>query len=103
MYRSSIVKTIRPVAARRFLSSTPRAMAGGDTGSGFSRPTGERGGDSFTKREHAAEEMYIRQEEMAKLKAIKEKLKQQKQHIEELEKHIDEVTKESGGQGENPH
>ncbi|KAF2006611.1 hypothetical protein P154DRAFT_422010 [Amniculicola lignicola CBS 123094] len=71
----------------------------GETGSGSSRAGGEKAGDAFTRRETAAEELYIRAEERQKLLAIKEKLKQQKQHIDELEKHIDEVTKEGGGQG----
>ncbi|KAF2107635.1 mitochondrial ATPase inhibitor, IATP-domain-containing protein [Lophiotrema nucula] len=87
MYRTNIVKAVRPLAARRFLSSTPRVMAG-ETGSGSSRPTGSQGGDAFTRRETAAEELYIRQEERAKLLAIKERLKQQRQHLDELEKHM---------------
>ncbi|KAF2731609.1 hypothetical protein EJ04DRAFT_526012 [Polyplosphaeria fusca] len=101
MYRTTITKAYRPLATRRLLSTTARAMAGGDTGSGTSRPGGTRSGDAFTRRETAAEELYIKQEERAKLMAIKEKLSQQKKHIEELEKHIDEVTASSGGQGES--
>ncbi|KAF2273419.1 uncharacterized protein EI97DRAFT_436074 [Westerdykella ornata] len=98
MFRTSLIAAARPaVASRRLLSTTARAMGGGDTGSGFSRAGGERAGDAFTKREHAAEEMYIKQEERMKLLAIKEKLQQQRKHIEELEKHIDEVTAERSG------
>ncbi|KAK3202009.1 hypothetical protein GRF29_164g1406021 [Pseudopithomyces chartarum] len=100
MFRTSIVKASRPFSARLFTSSA-RVMAGGDAGSGASRPGGSRSGDAFTKREAAAEEMYIKQEERAKLLAIREKLRQQQQHIEELTRHIDEVTKQEGGQGEN--
>jgi hypothetical protein len=44
--------------------------------------------DAFTKRETAAEEMYIKQEEKAKLQAIKAKLQQQQQHVNELIKHM---------------
>ncbi|KAH7138436.1 mitochondrial ATPase inhibitor, IATP-domain-containing protein [Dendryphion nanum] len=101
MYRSAIIKAARPLASKRLLSTTARAMAGGDTGSGTSRIGGSRGGDAFTKREAAAEELYIREEERQKLLAIKEKLKTQKQHIEDLEKHIDEVTKERSGGEQN--
>ncbi|KAF2017582.1 hypothetical protein BU24DRAFT_420616 [Aaosphaeria arxii CBS 175.79] len=97
MYRTSIIKAARPLASKRLLSTTARVMTGGDTGSGASRAGGIRSGDAFTKREAANEEMYIRQEERAKLLAIKEKLKQQRQHIDELEKHIDDVTKERSG------
>jgi hypothetical protein len=77
-------------------------MTAGATGSGASRPTGSAGGDAFTKREAASEELYIRQEEKAKLLAIKEKLKQQRKHMEDLDKHIDDVIAESerSGQGE---
>ncbi|KAF2471088.1 uncharacterized protein BDR25DRAFT_224391 [Lindgomyces ingoldianus] len=91
MLRSTIIKTARPLASRRLLSTSARLMGSGDTGSGFSRPSGERGGDAFTKRETAAEEMYIRQEEKAKLRAIKAKLQEQKKHIEELEKHMSDL------------
>ncbi|KAF1973660.1 hypothetical protein BU23DRAFT_506310 [Bimuria novae-zelandiae CBS 107.79] len=101
MFRTSIVKAARPLASKRCFSTSMRAMAGGDTGSGASRPGGSRSGDAFTKRETAAEEMYIKQEERAKLLAIKQRLQQQQKHIEELTAHIDEVTKQEGGQGEN--
>ncbi|KAJ4292512.1 ATPase inhibitor [Kalmusia sp. IMI 367209] len=101
MLRTSVIKAARPLASQRFFSTSMRAMSAGDTGSGVSRPTGTRGGDAFTKREAAAEEMYIKQEERAKLLAIKAKLQQQQKHIEELTKHIDEVTKQEGGQGES--
>jgi len=70
----------------------------GATGSGFSRPTGEAGGDSFTKREKAAEDYYIRQKEKEKLLQLREKLKQQKAHLEELEAHIDELTRAAHGE-----
>ena len=67
----------------RCLSTSVRALAEGDTGSGASRAGGVREGyvqwellrahetdprcsDAFAKREHAAEEMYIMQEERQK-------------------------------------
>ncbi|KAF1914290.1 mitochondrial ATPase inhibitor, IATP-domain-containing protein [Ampelomyces quisqualis] len=105
MLRSSIIKSARSVAAPRYFSSAARRFAEGATGSGSSRATGSAGGDAFTKRESAAEELYIRQEEKAKLLAIQEKLKQQRQHIDDLDKHIQEVIKEGeqSGQGEQNH
>ncbi|KAF2246741.1 hypothetical protein BU26DRAFT_460713 [Trematosphaeria pertusa] len=103
MLRASLIKNARPLATRRLFSTSTRVMSAGDTGSGVSRAEGMRAGDAWTKRETAAEEMYIKQEERAKLLAIKAKLQQQQKHIDELTKHIDEVTKESGGQGEQQH
>ncbi|KAF2813138.1 uncharacterized protein BDZ99DRAFT_411634, partial [Mytilinidion resinicola] len=87
MLRTHFIKTARIAVPRRLLSTTPRVMAG-ETGSGASRPGGERAGDAFTKRERSAEEYYIHEEEKAKLLAIREKLRAQKQHIEELDKHM---------------
>ncbi|KAF2450865.1 hypothetical protein P171DRAFT_479928 [Karstenula rhodostoma CBS 690.94] len=101
MLRTSVIKASRLPATTRSFSSSLRVFAG-ETGSGASRPGGSRSGDAFTKRETAAEEMYIKQEERARLLAIRHKLQQQQQHIEELTKHIDEVTKQEGGQGEHP-
>jgi hypothetical protein len=71
--------------------------------------------DSFTKREAAAENLFIRQKEMERynsnpwsavphadgvhsLKNLKEKLRIQRQHLDELDKHIKELEKESGGE-----
>lgn len=98
MFRTQITRTARPVAAQRFLTTTSKLMSSGDTGSGYSRPGGERAGDAFTKRERAAEDRFIKQEERAKLLAIREKLAAQKKHIEELDKHIEDLTKEHGGE-----
>ncbi|KAL1611969.1 ATPase inhibitor [Paraconiothyrium brasiliense] len=102
MFRTSVIKAARLPATKRCFSTSMRAMSAGDTGSGSSRSGGIRSGDAFTKRETAAEEMYIRQEERARLLAIRQKLQQQQKHIEELTKHIDEVTSQEGGQGEQP-
>lgn len=70
----------------------------GATGSGFSRPGGQAAGDSFTKREKAAEDLYIREQEKLKLKELKAKLQQQRKHLDELDAHIDEMTKSQGGE-----
>ncbi|PVH97660.1 hypothetical protein DM02DRAFT_616381 [Periconia macrospinosa] len=100
MFRTSLTKIARP--SQRLFSTSMRAMSAGDTGSGASRPGGIRTGDAFTKREAAAEELYIKQEEKARLLAIRQKLQQQQEHIQELTKHIDEITSQEGGQGEHP-
>merc|ERR1712137_169080 len=102
MLRTSIIKSARSIAAPRYFSASALRMAEGATGSGSSRPTGTAGGDAFTKREAASEELYIRQEEKAKLMGIKEKLRMQRQHMDDLDKHIDDVIRESeaSGQGE---
>ncbi|MCJ1436838.1 hypothetical protein MMC27_006220 [Xylographa pallens] len=89
-------------------------MAEGSTGG--TRAGGEAQGDSFTKREKANEDFYIRQQEKEKyiyttleaaklgtdivsgLMALKAKLGEQQRHLEELSKHIDEMAKESGGE-----
>ncbi|KAF1955343.1 hypothetical protein CC80DRAFT_415755 [Byssothecium circinans] len=88
MLRTYAVKAGRPLATQRFFSTSMRAMTAGDTGSGTSRAGGIRSGDAFTKREAAAEELYIKQEERNKLLAIRQRLMQQQQHIEELAKHM---------------
>ncbi|EUC34538.1 hypothetical protein COCVIDRAFT_114928 [Bipolaris victoriae FI3] len=102
MLRTSIIKSARSIAAPRYFSASALRLTEGATGSGTSRPTGTAGGDAFTKREAAAEELYIRQEEKAKLLGIKAKLRQQREHMDELDKHIDQVIKEAeaSGQGE---
>ncbi|KAI9823365.1 MAG: hypothetical protein M1826_007776 [Phylliscum demangeonii] len=73
-------------------------MAEGATGSGASRSGGMAQGDSFTRREQANEDMYVKEQEKEKLRALKEKLNQQRAHLDELDKHIDELTKEQGGE-----
>ncbi|KAI9677199.1 MAG: hypothetical protein M1829_002773 [Trizodia sp. TS-e1964] len=75
-----------------------RGMAEGATGSGSSRAGGIASGDAFSKREKANEDYYVREQEKAKLLALREKLKQQQKHLQELDKHIDELTKGQGGE-----
>jgi len=70
--------------------------AEGDTGS--QRSGGVASGDSFSKREAASENLFIRQKEMESLKKLKAKLDTQRQHLDELDKHIKELEKDSGGE-----
>ncbi|KAL1958412.1 hypothetical protein VTO42DRAFT_4513 [Malbranchea cinnamomea] len=71
-------------------------MGEGDTGS--IRPGGTASGDAWTKKESAQENIYMKQREMEKLKAIREKLKKQREHLDELDAHIEALTKEQGGE-----
>ncbi|MCJ1378881.1 hypothetical protein MMC17_001980 [Xylographa soralifera] len=80
-------------------------MAEGSTGG--TRAGGEAQSDSFTKREKANEDFYIRQQEKEKYiytttteaaKLGTAKLSEQQRHLEELSKHIDEMAKEGGGE-----
>lgn len=110
MFRSTIMRTSPPSTALRAhhhyyrhgaaaISFVRRMSTGeGATGSGYSRPTGEAGGDSFTKREKAAEDYYIRQKEKEKLLQLKEKLKQQRAHLDELDAHVEELTRAAQGE-----
>ncbi|KAF4302586.1 ATPase inhibitor [Botryosphaeria dothidea] len=96
MLRTTITRALRTPAAARPFSNSVRVMAAGDTGS--VRPGGEKAADTFSKREAAQEEFYIRQEEKRKLLALKEKLKKQREHLDELDRHIDDLTKNQGGE-----
>ncbi|KAI5858809.1 mitochondrial ATPase inhibitor, IATP-domain-containing protein [Tricharina praecox] len=98
MLRTTLTTSTRTIARFTPLMSTRLSSSEGATGSGFSRAGGQAAGDSFTKREKAAEDMYFRQQEQLKLKELKIKLQKQRQHLDELDAHIDEMTKEQGGE-----
>ncbi|KAI5807648.1 mitochondrial ATPase inhibitor, IATP-domain-containing protein [Peziza echinospora] len=97
MLRTSILRTVRAQkAVTPLFQNSVRYVSGeGATGSGFSRPSAgaTTSQDSFTKREKAAEDYYIRQKEKEKLLELKEKLKQQRAHLDELDAHIEELTR----------
>jgi len=65
---------------------------------GGTRPGGERDADAFSKRSKAGEDFWIKEEEKAKLLALKDKLAEQKKHIDDLSKNIEEMIKNSGGE-----
>lgn len=56
-------------------------MAGGDTGA--TRSGGAAQGDAFTKREKANEDFYVRDQEKAKLEALKKKIQDQEKALEQ--------------------
>ncbi|MCJ1374057.1 hypothetical protein MMC20_005287 [Loxospora ochrophaea] len=91
---SAIKPTIRnsTLQQRAFSVSVVR-MAEGDTGA--IRSGGAAQGDSFSKREKANEDLYVKDQERQKLAALKAKLEEQRKHLTELDKHIDQLQKES--------
>ncbi|KAL8858275.1 MAG: hypothetical protein Q9178_005138 [Gyalolechia marmorata] len=64
-------------------------MGEGDTGA--PKSGGAAQGDAFTKREAAAEEYYVRQKELEKLRNLRQKIEEHKKHLEELDKHVSET------------
>lgn len=88
--------TSRAIPTLRTFATTPRILAVGDTGSGFSRPQGERAGDAWTRREQASEEMWIRNEERNRLLALKERMARREEHMDELERHLDDAMAAEG-------
>ncbi|RDI86175.1 hypothetical protein Vi05172_g3906 [Venturia inaequalis] len=100
MLRTQIAKASLPLIARRQFAATSRIMAAGDTGSGSSRPGGAASGDVWTGREKGNEDMWIRAEEQAKLKALSEKVKNAQKHMEELQGYIKDLTREENESSE---
>ncbi|KAI5843990.1 mitochondrial ATPase inhibitor, IATP-domain-containing protein [Morchella snyderi] len=98
MLRTTIARSLRINRVSAIAMSVRPYSSEGSTGSGFSRPAGEAAGDAFTKREKAAEDFYVRQQEKVKLLQLKEKLKQQRKHLDELDAHIEELTRDQGGE-----
>ncbi|CAM9013325.1 unnamed protein product [Wickerhamomyces anomalus] len=78
---SSQLALRRALVSARSMRVGVRAYTEGATGS--NRP--ESSGDSFTKREKANEDYYVRKHEQEQLTALKESLKKQKENIADLE------------------
>lgn len=83
--RTSAFRVARELSRRNFSIAT-RKMAGGDTGA--PRSGGAAQGDAFTKREHASEDYYVRQQEGEKLAQLKKKIADKEA---ELAKHREDV------------
>ncbi|KAI9892937.1 MAG: hypothetical protein M1814_000821 [Vezdaea aestivalis] len=62
-------------------------MAGGDTGAPRSSG-GKTSTDAFTKREKASEDLYVREQEKAKLLEVRKKLAESQKHVQEIEEHL---------------
>ncbi|RVD86755.1 uncharacterized protein DFL_005016 [Arthrobotrys flagrans] len=73
-----------------------RPYSEGDTGG--IRYGGEQAGDSFTRREKAQEDFYIKQREKERLSKLREKLAAQRKHLDDLEEDIKELEKHAGGE-----
>ncbi|KAJ9294648.1 hypothetical protein DTO271G3_6568 [Paecilomyces variotii] len=99
MFRHAIarplLRTSTPVVNRSFSIAAAR-MGEGDLGA--PRKGGSQQEDTFSRREAAQENLYVREKEMEKLRALKAKLKEQRAHLDELDKHIDELTRSQGGE-----
>ncbi|KAJ2899747.1 hypothetical protein MKZ38_002821 [Zalerion maritima] len=101
MFRQSVTKiarrpaTMTPAAYTRTFGTTAKTCSEGDTGA---PPKTGGTGDAFQRREHALEEMAIRQREHEKLVALKKKIDQQQEHLKQLSDHIDEIVTNQGGE-----
>ncbi|KAI9706006.1 MAG: hypothetical protein M1836_005412 [Candelina mexicana] len=100
MLRPTIIKTLKPAVGSAIVLARPLSITAGRMAgeTGGIRSGGEAAADSFSKREKAGEDFYVKQKEKEKLMALKDKLRQQRTHLDELDKHIDELTKASGGE-----
>ena len=68
-----------PTATPRLFSVVTKRMAEGDTGGIRSR--GQQGGDTWTRREKAAEDMYIKEREKVIVQLLKEKIAKQEEQL----------------------
>ncbi|PNS16077.1 hypothetical protein CAC42_4478 [Sphaceloma murrayae] len=84
--RSSTTK----IQSARF-SAIAQRMAEGSTGA--TRSGGAAQGDAFQKREEASENLYIKQQEAEKLKALKAKIEKSKGELAQHEKDLSELEK----------
>lgn len=78
-------RSLTAIQARAFSMSSVRA-AEGDTGA--TRSGGAAQSDAFTKREHASEDYYVREQEKQKLESLRKKIADKEA---ELAKHREEA------------
>ncbi|CCE61399.1 hypothetical protein TPHA_0A03220 [Tetrapisispora phaffii CBS 4417] len=76
------VKNIHPLAYIRLYTE-------GATGA----PRSEGGGDSFTKREKANEDYFIRQHEKEQLAELRNQLQKQQKKLDQIESKIEQLSK----------
>ena len=94
--RTTLLRTTRtttPSTLRAFSMSGVRA-AEGDTGA--PRSGGAASSDSFTKREAANEDMYVKQQEKAKLEQLKKKIADSEAQLAQDRKDVEELSKKGG-------
>ena len=73
-------------------------MAAGDTGS--VRSGGERSADTWSKREKAAEDMYIKDREKQIMQILKERIREQQLQIDRDQKLLNEMEDQYGHHAE---
>lgn len=88
-----IPRAINLNTTRTFSMSAIRA-AEGDTGA--PRSGGAAQGDSFTKREQANEDYYVKQQEKQKLEALKKKIADSEAQLAQDRKDVEEMSKKGG-------
>ncbi|KAJ5171949.1 hypothetical protein N7492_004542 [Penicillium capsulatum] len=92
-----ILRVTSTPAVLRSFSVGSSIMGAGDTGApkahGFQSEK-----DQFRRREAAAEALYIKEQEMEKIKLLRQKLKEQRTHMDELDKHLEELANSQGGE-----
>ncbi|KAK9373555.1 mitochondrial ATPase inhibitor, IATP-domain-containing protein [Lipomyces chichibuensis] len=88
-----MLSSVTRVALRSSSSRLTSIRFYSEGATGAPRSGGEKSGDSFTKREKAQEDLYVRQVEAQKLKALREALKKQREHLDDIEAHLDELEK----------
>lgn len=79
--RNTLKQRISPYAVRRYSNIPP--------------PVGSTGGsgDTFNKREKAAEDYFVKQHEKEQLRNLKEQLKHHKEQAQDLEEKIEKIIK----------
>lgn len=87
--RSTLRLTSTSTAARAFSMSAIRA-AEGDAGA--PRSGGAAASDSFTKREQANEDYYVKQQERQKLEALKKKIADSEAQLAQDRKDVETMT-----------
>ncbi|KEF59237.1 uncharacterized protein A1O9_04081 [Exophiala aquamarina CBS 119918] len=88
---SACRSSIRTPAFCQSFSSARPSLREGDTGA--IRPGGVAASDTFSRREHVIEDLYVKQHELENIRKLREKLAAQRKHLDEVEEHINEMEK----------
>ncbi|KAF3939820.1 hypothetical protein ABW19_dt0203484 [Dactylella cylindrospora] len=75
----------RNIVAYRPVTSVMWTRGYTEGATGGIRPGGEHAGDTFTRREKAQEDYYIKQREKERLARLREKLAASRKHLDDLE------------------
>ena len=88
-----LLRPSKATTSLRSFSVAARRMAGGDTGA--PRSGGAAQGDTFTRREKANEDYYVRQEEQKKLAALKKKIAESESQLSKDRKEAEDIVNNS--------